>query len=266
MQEMPRGGAPSTPEAGTVTNERRAELLRAGTERGGDCITDSEVENADFSFAGVNGLTWGELRELLASAPSAPQPTIDVEHEFGSGWLSAFDYADLPHPPGEALKSAYASYVRAFKPAPQEEPTPAHDRSAVIALLTQREREAETCTQLWPQQGAMHEMVKAFAPAFRAAIEALSSSAHGETPLPDNRDLALAIIKRCAAYVRGYMVSPPESADWSQRAEWLRWQDCARMLEAQPNAIIATAQPSAAPPDTCDDLCMIPVDPAKEMK
>lgn len=60
----------------------------------------------------------------MASVPSAPQPTTDAEHEFGSGWLSAFDYAGLPYPPGEALKSAYAAYVHAFKPASQEEPTP----------------------------------------------------------------------------------------------------------------------------------------------
>jgi hypothetical protein len=88
----------------------------------------------------VPEVTWKELGEmatlmresadtiesLLASAPSAPQPTIDAEHEFGSGWLSAFDYADLPYPPGEALKSAYAAYVHAFKPASQEEPTQAN--------------------------------------------------------------------------------------------------------------------------------------------
>jgi hypothetical protein len=58
----------------------------------------------------------------------------------------------------------------------------------------------------------------------------------------DERALALAIIKRCADYVRGYMVPPPESAALSHKNEWLRFQDCARLLEAQPNAIIATAQ------------------------
>jgi hypothetical protein len=66
-------------------------------------------------------------------------------------------------------------------------------------------------------------------------------------PQPDNRDLALAIIKRCAAYVRGYMVPPPESSEYGHKTEWLRFQDCARLLEAQPNAILATTdvQPSS---------------------
>jgi hypothetical protein len=78
-----------------------------------------------------------------------------------------------------------------------------------------------------------------------AVADALASAP--SAPLPDNRDLALAIIKRCADYVRGYMVPPPAAAEYSDKVEWLRFQDCAHLLEAQPNAILATTdvQPSS---------------------
>lgn len=65
-------------------------------------------------------------------------------------------------------------------------------------------------------------------------------------PQPDNRDLALDIIKRCAAYVRGFAFNEPPIFPSTRRQTLL--QHVADMMEAQPNAIIATAglQPSAS--------------------
>ena len=48
-----------------MTRERIAELRAAGDERGGSEIDDSTVHSADFCYAAVDGLKWGELRELL---------------------------------------------------------------------------------------------------------------------------------------------------------------------------------------------------------
>jgi hypothetical protein len=49
--------------------------------------------------------------------------------------------------------------------------------------------------------------------------------------------LALAIVERCAAYVRGFLAPPPAGPS----VEFERLQQCARMLAAQANAIIESA-------------------------
>lgn len=58
----------------------------------------------------------------------------------------------------------------------------------------------------------------------------------GADPRTDERAFALAIIKRCAAYVRGFYPSPP--AGFADPA-WQTLQNIADMLEAQPNALIS---------------------------
>lgn len=114
-------------------------------------------------------------------------------------------------------------------------------------------------------------------------VKELSAPSETQEERADERTLALAIIKRCADYVRGYMVPPPESRAMSQwpvderhRAEWFRFQECARLLEAQPNAIIATAQPSPAQPaetprirealGLSENLMVIPAETPEESK
>lgn len=66
----------------------------------------------------------------------------------------------------------------------------------------------------------------------------------------DPRTLALAIIRQCAAYVRGYL---PRPADYVESSYWSQLQQCADMMEAQPNAIITAAATDALPPDETED-------------
>lgn len=60
----------------------------------------------------------------------------------------------------------------------------------------------------------------------------------------DERTFGLAVIQRAAAYVRGFTVPPPKG----QRGEaWDVLQQCADLMEAQSNALLATADTPAVP-------------------
>lgn len=261
-------------------------MTKLRTTRGSECaqrIYDI-ISRDDFNPDHATDIR-DAVEDALASAPSAPQPTTkEYRHRIAEAASlgvvkNCAIFANLP------LNLCYPPIIFALNDAnvqppsaSQEEPTQANTialiewlRGWIKGRLDAAERDVAACLErerVVSGDGKEHPLLHHFKEYYSGSagelrlllgeLEALSSSAPAERPLPDNRDLALAIIKRCADYVRGYMVPPPESADWNQRAEWLRWQDCARMLKAQPNAIIATAQHSAAPPDTCDDLCMIP--------
>lgn len=54
----------------------------------------------------------------------------------------------------------------------------------------------------------------------------------------DERILALAIIARCAAYVRGFYSPPPERLE--RRTAWHTLQHVAAMMEGQADALIAS--------------------------
>lgn len=73
--------------------------------------------------------------------------------------------------------------------------------------------------------------------------------------MDDERTLAIAIITRCAAYVRGFYPAPPERLEC--QTSWHMLQYVAAMMEGQANALIASVR---VPDSSAEEIITIDED------